>query len=378
MNPANHPPKRIQEPSEHGVPNPEAIIEALRSLPEVDPPRDFRQKVMAALTPMRLHLFQRLRFACMRPVSLTFVPVRWIPAAALGLLLIVWIPLQHQSDNPPNLKNETAELNYIMGRSRLAQNDPRAALPYLKAAANLDPGQRDYHFWLGVAYWALNDYQKERDSYRQALKLDPEHLPSRVYLGHSFMDRGQWRKALDQYQQVLPRAPENRELLFNTALAYRNLGLREQENATWERFLSHQSSGERAMGAVEYLHANGIFSFQPVLLGGEEAVLPSISFKSQRVEAADDTLDGLRRTGQIISQKPVLMLNIVVYVKGNESLAKARAQWLKGYLLSHFPQLSSRRIRLSWFDVPRKIAVEDHSVLLDESVQMFAVSQSNS
>ncbi len=87
--------------------------------------------------------------------------------------------LQQDPDDPV--------LNFYLGRCLLVLHQPQQALHGLEKAAALAPQEADYHFWLGVGYWANLDFDKEIGSYLKALQCDPRHVQARVYLGHAYL-----------------------------------------------------------------------------------------------------------------------------------------------------------------------------------------------
>jgi tetratricopeptide (TPR) repeat protein len=259
-----------------------------------------------------------------------------------------------------------------MGRSALATNDPQKALPYLKAAVDQEPTQADYHFWLGVAYWAVGNKALETESYAAALRLNPDFLPAHVYLGHNYLENQRWQEAVAHYEKVLAQVPDHAESLFNTGIAYRRLSRTMEENLIWTRFLGHTNTGPRAVKAVKYLNSNGEFSMQLAYFGGQPLVLKSIAFKANGIEPLPESIPSLVRAGQIIRDNPNLLLHIIVYEKDREPLARKRSKRLKKYILDAYPEIDADHIRTSWFAVPRPVKTSGEQYSLDSSVQLFA------
>jgi tetratricopeptide (TPR) repeat protein len=258
-----------------------------------------------------------------------------------------------------------------MGRNHLAQGQPDEAMPLLKKAVALDPGNAAYHFWLGVAQWSSDNQSGERQSYQAALDLDPAYLPARVYLGHNYFDAGAWQKALNQYERVLQTIPDHREALFNSALAYRQLGQTGNENAIWATYLSHYSSGTRAMRALSYLNTNGDFSFQTAIVGKERLAMRQVAFHGgggQLTRAAEASVLSM---GRKFAQRDNLILHVVVFHQGDATLAKKRAKTIKQTMLDAFPGIPRERIRLSWFDSALAQKINGREYRLSESVRFF-------
>jgi tetratricopeptide (TPR) repeat protein len=363
-----HAPKN--HPDDHRVF--ESIKNALSLLPELDPPANFADRILSQLQPHRVSILDRVKSFLFRQVTLSFVPMKWVPAAICALLLFVLIyPTPNQKPVQP-LMNEQAELSYIMGRSALAANDPQKALPYLKAAVDQEPSKADYHFWLGVAYWAEGNKALETESYATALRLNPDFLPAHVYLGHNYLENQRWQDAIAHYEKVLAQVPDHAESLFNSGLAYRKLSRTTEENAIWTRFLSHTNTGPRAVKAVNYLNSNGEFSMQLAYFGGQPRVLKRIAYKANSIDPLPESLPSIIQAGQIIRDNPNLLLHIIVYEKEDKALARKRSKYLKKYIKDVYPEIDANHIRTSWFDVPRPLKTNGEHYSLDSSVQLFA------
>ena len=70
----------------------------------------------------------------------------------------------------PNL----AAANLFAGMSEFDLEDPRAALPYLQKAQQLDPNRPAPALALGKAYVALRDYSRANECYAKAVALNPQ------------------------------------------------------------------------------------------------------------------------------------------------------------------------------------------------------------
>lgn len=343
----------------------------LAELPEVDPPLGLAAAITGKLPDKKVSFWRRWRYWIQRPVQISFVPVKWAPVLVALLLAAVFMQVHPRPSETFAPGRQEGELSYILGRNHLAQDQPDEAMPLLKKAVALDPGNAGYHFWLGVAQWSSDNQSGERQSYLAALDLDPTYLPARVYLGHNYFDHGAWQQALSQYERVLQTVPDHREALFNSALAYRRLGQTSKENATWATFLSHYGSGTRAMHALSYLNTNGDYSFQAAIVGKEQLAMRQVAFHgggSQLTKAAEASVLTM---GNKFAQRDNLILHVVVFSKGDAALAKKRAKAIKQTMLDAFPGIPRERIRLSWFDsaLAQKINGREH--LLSESVRFF-------
>jgi tetratricopeptide (TPR) repeat protein len=259
------------------------------------------------------------------------------------------------------------EAQYYLGRFYLAMERPEEALPHLKQAVQGHPAQADYHFWLGVAYWAIRDFGLERKSYFQALAQDPKHMPARLYLAHNFLDSGEWQAALDNYDLLLRREPYNPEALYNRALALRELHRPQEEASGWKRYLQYYPQGRWALRAVDHLNQLGQFSYRNFTIGYRRVTVEHIPFLAGSAELLSQGKPSLQVLGTILSINDTISLEVVCYKSGDPALAAARAKAVRDYLLQQFPRIKSFRIEARGIGHKERIKAGSKVYLLDES-----------
>jgi len=355
------------------------MIDRIQALPEIDTPAGLSERIMATLQPRRRPWWQILLQRLARPRTITIRPLTWAPLGAVAVVLIIVFSLNRvpEYSAPPHSQtlaqmSADAETHHLRGRQLLSGNQAEEALVHLRRAAQDQPDDALYQFWVGVNYWALNDMDKERAQYQAALQLDPDLLPAHVYIGHNYLDNGDWEKALHHYQRVLQDEPHHSEALFNTGLALRSQGRTMLENDAWKAYLNDYDRGERANQAVEFLNNNGDFSYRKIQLGPLRIVKRNLHFTESSTlsdEAARNTLDDV---GQVVARNRKLQLHVVSYVENNETLAKSRAIAIKHYLNDQFAGLAPQRIKLSWFGVAETVPLEGRTYRLNDSIHMFA------
>lgn len=273
-------------------------------------------------------------------------------------------------DRPDN-----AQLQFYLGRCLLILKKNPQALTHLKKAVALAPRNADYRFWLGVAYWANLDFDQERLSYLEALKLDPHLLQARVYLGHNAMDRNQWEMALKQYDSALAQDPGLAEALYNRALVLRQMGRKNMEKAAWRNYLRHYRHGLWAFRAVAHLNNDGDFSYRTYLLGLRKVIVPALAFAPQGAALKPESRPTVARIADVLRKDPALGLHIVVFVKDNPPLARARAKRIKQSILETFPDIAPARLKTSWLGVPEEISSEGKTHVLDASVKLISMER---
>ena len=353
----------------------EKIIQRLRSLPDIPPPEDLPARIMGRLRPKQPSRIRRILRFLSRSQTLSFTPVKWVPALVCLVILAANLWITQRTPAPWNPVLQEAEFNYIQGRNFLAQNNPEQALLHFQRAVEQVPDKADYHFWLGVGYWANQDPQNEEAGYRKALQLNPDLIPAHLYLGHHYLENGDWQGALDRYHRVLARVPDQKEALFNSALALQHLGLTREENRMWATYLQHNPSGAQALQALNHLTANGDFGFQPVTMGARLRVAPRIGFEKSPAQLTQASLAVLSEIGRDLSVMDDYILHIVVYVQNDKTLAEQRAKAIKKQILDLNPGLSPYRVRVSWFDLGSTIQVKDQTLTLPADVRIFTQKQ---
>jgi tetratricopeptide (TPR) repeat protein len=259
------------------------------------------------------------------------------------------------------------EAQYYLGRFYLAQEKPEEALPHLKRAVQDNPAKADYHFWLGVAYWAVRNFDLERKSYLQALAKDPKYVPARLYLAHNYLDSGNWQKALNNYDLLLRREPYNPEALYNRALALMELHRLKEEALAWKRYLQYYPEGKWALRAVDHLNQLGHFSYRNFTIGYRRVTLEHIPFSPGSAKLLSQGKPSLQVLGTILSINGKISLEVVCYKSGDPSLAAARARAVKHYLLQQFPRVNSSRIGARGIGRKERVRTDNKVYFLDDT-----------
>lgn len=266
-----------------------------------------------------------------------------------------------------------AQALYFYGRFLLAENQAKAALPYLEKAVAGNPDDSNYHFWLGLAYGENAMRVKERASYEAALRLDRQNVQALTYLGNNLLQTGELEKSLAVYQQALELWPDNPQSLYNRAVILKKLKREPEEKLAWLLYLDSFPAGSFARLATDRLNSLGDSSYRNYQLGPRTVTLAAITFLPLSAELSPQALPSLNLVGATVANMGGKgVLNIIVYQQNNEGLAKKRAVALRTYLERQFPQLKEqKRIRISWFAVPEERTVLSKKLVLNEAVQFF-------
>lgn len=265
-----------------------------------------------------------------------------------------------------------AQALYYYGRFLLAEGEAKAALPYLEKAATYNPGDSDYHFWLGTAYGGNDLPKMERASYQAALRLNPENGQALTALGNTLLQAGELEKSYNLYQRALDIWPGNPQALYNRGVILRQLKREPEEKLAWRIYLDSYPAGSFARIATDRLNSLGDSSYRNHQLGLRTVTLGEIGFLPFSAELSAAARPSLDLLGATVANLKKGWLHIVVYQLNNEKLAKKRALAIRLYLEKQFPQLrAEKRVRVSWFDVPEERTVLGKRQVLNESVELF-------
>ncbi len=266
---------------------------------------------------------------------------------------------------------DNPQANYYLGRFLLAEKKPKQALPYLQKATALDPGDTNYLFWKGVALGEVGKRKQERQAYEAVLKLEEKHLQALIYLGHNLLKDKKYEQALETYKKVLEIWPYSPSALYNRALIAKILKRTPEEKAGWLAYLSVYPSGALAVRATDHLNLLKDFSYQNHYLGARTITLTKIWF----TPFTDKLLPGAKLSLDVVGATVANMdkgkLQMIVYLKNDKKLARARAVAIKRYLLEKFPALEAKGIGISWFDQPETRTIQGKKIKNEESVRFF-------
>jgi tetratricopeptide (TPR) repeat protein len=261
--------------------------------------------------------------------------------------------------------------NYYMARYELGDDKPEAALPFIKKAVRLAPGNADYRFWEGVTWWALMKPDKEKSAYEQALAINPDHVSANLYLGHNMLDRGKNKTALALYEKVLRLEPDNPQAMFNRAVALERLGRKEDMRSAMLAYLDSYSAGPLARRGTHMLNRIGDFSWRNHIFGLRTVTLRAVEFEPGSTKLTQEAKASLNVVGAMLTDSPGLNLHVVVYVKGDKTLARDRALAIRTYVSKMYSKVEPSRLTPSWFGVPEIIKIDGKPHSRPQSVAIF-------
>jgi len=150
-----------------------------------------------------------------------------------------------------------ADQHRDLGTTKLAQNEPEAAIGEYRKSIAINSRDPDTHFGLAEAYrrkGMLSDTEREL---REALRLDPDHHEARLALGVTHLQQERWNDAAAEFQRLVddPTFVRPARALVNLGWAHYKSGDLDQASKDLERALKVDPvnyTGHLDMGIVLY------------------------------------------------------------------------------------------------------------------------------
>jgi len=120
------------------------------------------------------------------------------------------------------------------------------AVPFLKKAAELDPGRWAYRFNLARAEGLLGQWDKAAQDYTEAARLFPNDYATLFNLGQALHRSGREDEAVAQYQQAIQQKPDDSSFYLALGISEEKLGHRAEAAAAYRRFVSMDPSARHA------------------------------------------------------------------------------------------------------------------------------------
>lgn len=114
-------------------------------------------------------------------------------------------------------------------------NDNKGMIASLKEASKLDPGNPNYHVYLGTTYFVEGDVDNAEKEFIKTLEIDRNNKNSYRQLGRIYMQKGEWEKAVINFQEDLkrPGTPYPLRSYNWLALCYFKLGKYDRAEKIW-------------------------------------------------------------------------------------------------------------------------------------------------
>lgn len=109
-----------------------------------------------------------------------------------------------------------ANANFMAGRSYEALVQYKQAIPLMREAVRIKPGDADFNNGLGLAYFGALDFPDAVTAYKEAIRLRPDLATAYFGLGLTYVHMGMKTDALQVYKKLLPLDEAQAKDLYNT------------------------------------------------------------------------------------------------------------------------------------------------------------------
>ncbi len=357
----------------------EKLIKRLQKLPELEPPHNIVNEVMASIRPARKPLWQRVYSYLARPRHITLQPVplagaAMLAAAVFWLGMVTGMNRVQPAGQPLQVTGvekalQDPKASFLAGRGLMTAGLVAEALPLLQKASLSSPDNPEYAYWEGLCYWANGMPAKERSSYMRGVGSSPETVPLLLNLGHNLLEQKELSDALVQYTKVLTVAPHEQTALYNSGLIY-NLQLDTKNEITaWKTYLQDYRSGKNSFRAVTRLNNLNDFTYRIYHLGTRKIILHQSALV--RMSPTEEIHNEVEILAERLRNDPRLQLDIVFFHEGNALTARKNAILLKKHIVAAVGENEEKRIRLSWFGEKETVRTAGKIHQLPESLLLF-------
>ncbi len=357
----------------------EKLIKRLQQLPELEPPQNLVNEVMASIRPTRKPFWQRVYSYLARPRHITLQP---LPLAGTAMLAatIFWLGMvtgmnRVQPEGQPvqvtgvEKALQDPKASFLAGRGLMTAGLMAEALPLLQKASLSAPDNPEYAYWEGLCYWANGMPVKERSSYMRGVSSSPDTVPLLLNLGHNLLEQEKLGDALVQYSRVLTVAPHEQTALYNSGLIYNLQQDSQNEITAWKTYLQNYRSGINSFRAVTRLNNLNDFTYRIYQLGARKIILHQSALV--KMLPIGGVLHEVEILAEGLRNDPRLQLDIVFFQEGAALTARKNARLLKKYIVAAVGEQEEKRIRLSWFGEKETVQTANGNYQLSESLLLF-------
>jgi len=101
---------------------------------------------------------------------------------------------------------------------------PAEAIASYRRAAELDPGNAQFHLDLALALQQAGKHDEAEGFFRRCVELDPTLAMGHYNLAWYLQDEKQWDEAIDHYRKTIANLPDHAEAHCNLAMCLQNTG----------------------------------------------------------------------------------------------------------------------------------------------------------
>lgn len=98
------------------------------------------------------------------------------------------------------------------------------ALVLYRQVLELEPGNADAHYSIGVIHYSRDDYPRALVSFGSAIESQPDRSQYHLLHGHTLARLGRYGEAVGEYETVLVLDPSNEKAVYSIGISQYNLG----------------------------------------------------------------------------------------------------------------------------------------------------------
>ncbi len=149
------------------------------------------------------------------------------------------------SSSQPRSNHSSAADSVGAGCSRRKGTTREAQAAY-EHALELDPDYFPVLINLGALHYGQERPEEARKCFERAIRLDPGNAKACFNLGNALHDRREYEEALILFRDAAALDPDYADAHFNLALTCEQLGLVEEAQRHWQRYLALEPTGDWA------------------------------------------------------------------------------------------------------------------------------------
>jgi ribosomal protein S12 methylthiotransferase accessory factor len=147
-------------------------------------------------------------------------------------------------------------INFYLGASHLAIDDPQSALTYFRQSLTLNPTEQDIpsiYSYLGVALKDLGKYRQALEVLQKGEKLDQERTDIYNLMGFCHFKLKEHEAAIENFEKVLVLDPSSAIDYANIGSNYRQMGEKKKAIRYYRMALSLDGSIQFAKEGLDEL-----------------------------------------------------------------------------------------------------------------------------
>ena len=155
----------------------------------------------------------------------------------------------------------------LLGTARLQQGQVAEAVPVLRQAVALEPGNVETQYHLGMALHLLGDLEGACETLQRSVSINPDFVPAHSHLGEVLLERGYVGNAVTSFKHAVRLQPDNLDVRARLGVALHGHGQMAEAREVLEQILKRDPNHVAAIvGFAALLSVEGDFQAAHALL----------------------------------------------------------------------------------------------------------------